>query len=411
MAKVLLPYSMPITRGRDFDLRSVFADLHIHIGWANGRPVKITASRNLTLASLLQETAPLKGLDIIGVVDAGTTPVMTELMQMISAGELRTHPRGGFIAPNGVMLLAGCEVETREGIHVIIYLPDLDSLHKYQKYMRSRVKNQELSTQHCQASIVELMNLAHLLEGLFCPAHAFTPHKGFYGMLSPSFKSFLGREASQIRALELGLSSDTDLADTINETRQFTFLSNSDAHSAGNVGREYNLLRVAELSFDEFRRAIYEEEGRRVLANYGMDPLLGKYHRSYCPHCELIVTEEAPVLRCPSCGSDKVVMGVYDRVVQIQDRSEPAHPVGRPPYHYRVPLISLPGVGPTTYGKMIRLLGNEIEILEKASPDDIARVAGENTAHLIMQMRVGRLPITPGGGGVYGKVQTSNCDQ
>jgi PHP family Zn ribbon phosphoesterase len=60
---------------------------------------------------------------------------------------------------------------------------------------------------------------------------------------------------------------------------------------------------------------------------------------------------------------------------------------------------------------MIRLLGNEIEILEKASPDDIARVAGENTAHLIMQMRVGRLPITPGGGGVYGKVQTSNCDQ
>ena len=63
----------------------------------------------------------LKGLDIIGVVDAGTTPVMTELMQMISAGELRTHPRGGFIAPNGVMLLAGCEVETREGIHAVSY--------------------------------------------------------------------------------------------------------------------------------------------------------------------------------------------------------------------------------------------------------------------------------------------------
>lgn len=146
MAKVSLPYSMPTIRGRDFNLRSAFADLHIHIGRANGRPVKITASRNLTLASLVQETAPLKGLDIIGVVDAGTTQVMAELEQMISEGKLRAHQRGGFIAPNGVMLLAGCEVETREGIHVIMYLPNLDSLHKYQKYMRSRVKNQELST-------------------------------------------------------------------------------------------------------------------------------------------------------------------------------------------------------------------------------------------------------------------------
>lgn len=391
-------------------MRSVFADLHIHIGRANGRPIKITASRSLTLASLLEDTAPLKGLDIIGVVDAGTAPVLAEIEQMVEKGVLRTHHGGGFIAPNGVMLLAGCEVETREGIHVILYLPHLDSLHKYQKYMRSRVKNQELSTQRCQASMVELINLAHLLEGVFCPAHAFTPHKGFYGMLSPSFKSYLGREADQIRALELGLSSDTELADTISETRQFTFLSNSDAHSAGNVGREYNLLRVAELSFDEFRKAIYEEEGRRVLANYGMDPLMGKYHRSYCPRCELIVQEEAPVVKCPSCGSVKLVMGVYDRIVQIQDHPESTHPVGRPPYHYRVPLISLPGVGPTTYGKLIQYLGSEIQVIEKASPDDIARVAGDNTAHLIMKMRVGRLPITPGGGGVYGKVQAHNCN-
>lgn len=392
-------------------MRSVFADLHIHIGRANGRPVKITASRHLTLTSLLEETAPRKGLDVIGVVDAGTAPVLTEIEQMVEKGVLITHPRGGFIAPNGIMLLAGCEVETREGIHVILYLPHLDSLRRYQKYMRSRVKNVELSTQRCQAGMAELINLAHLLEGVFCPAHAFTPHKGFYGMLSPSLKSYLGREADQIKALELGLSSDTELADTISETRQFTFLSNSDAHSAGNVGREYNLLRVAELSFEDFRKAIYEEEGRRVLANYGMDPLMGKYHRSYCPHCQLIIQEEAPVVQCPDCGSEKLVMGVYDRIVQIQDQPESIHPVGRPPYHYRVPLMSLPGVGPAAYQKLIQYLGSEIQVIEKASPDDIARVVGDNTAQLIMKMRVGRLPITPGGGGVYGKVQAYNCNQ
>ena len=155
------------------------------------------------------------------------------------------------------------------------------------------------------------------------------------------------------------------MADAISETRQFTFLSNSDAHSTGNVGREYNLLRVAELSFEEFRKAVYEEEGRRVLANYGMDPLMGKYHRSYCPQCERIALEEAPVVKCPRCGSEKLVMGVYDRIVQIQDRPQAIHPVGRPPYHYRVPLMSLPGVGPAAYDKLIKYLGSEIQVLEK----------------------------------------------
>jgi len=392
-------------------LRSVYADLHVHIGRASGRPVKITASRSLTLANLLNETALRKGLNMVGIVDAGTTPVLAELEKMVEQGQLDIHRRGGFITRQGVMLLAGCEVESREGVHIIIYLPDPDSLHKYQKYMRTRVKNMELSTQRCKAGIRELLNLSHVLGGVFCPAHAFTPHKGFYGMLSASFQSYLGRDASQIRVLELGLSADTDMADTINETRHFTFLSNSDAHSADNVGREYNLLRLAELSFEEFRQAVYGQEGRRVMANYGMDPLMGKYHRSYCPQCDLIMQEEPPVVICPVCGSDKLVMGVYDRIVQIQDHPEPVHPVGRPPYHYRVPLTSLPGVGPSTYQKLIRFLGNEIEVIEKASFDDIARIAGEKVAALVIQMRAGRIPITPGGGGVYGKIQAHNSDQ
>lgn len=392
-------------------MRNVFADLHVHIGRAEGRPVKITASRNLTLTAIIQDIAPRKGLDIVGVVDAGTTPVFNELQDMLQQGALRLHSRGGFAAANGVMLLAGCEVETREGIHVILYLPDMDSLEKYRKYMRSRVKNLDLSTQHSSAGLLDIMNLCHLLGGVFCPAHAFTPHKGFYGMLSDSFHAYLGRDADQIRLVELGLSSDTDLADTISETRQFTFLSNSDAHSGPNVGREYNLLRMADLNFEEFSKAVYGEDGRRVLANYGLDPLMGKYHRSYCPYCDLILDEEPPVLVCHQCGSNKLVMGVYDRIVQIRDRQESVHPIGRPPYHYRVPLTSLPGIGPKTYQRLLDYLGSEILVMEKASPDDIARITGESVAGQIMRMRVGRLPITPGGGGVYGKVQTDHSNQ
>ena len=72
------------------------------------------------------------------------------------------------------------------------------------------------------------------------------------------------------------------------------------------------------------------------MANYGMDPLMGKYHQSYCPQCDLIMQEEPPVVVCPVCGSfDKLVIGVYDRIVQIQDHPDPVRPEGRPPYHYR----------------------------------------------------------------------------
>lgn len=389
-------------------MRSVCADLHVHIGQAGGRAVKITASRQLTLDAVIGDAAPRKGLDIVGVVDAGTTPVLTEIEHMIEQGRLRSHSRGGFIAANGVMLLAGAEVETREGVHVILYLPDVDSLRKYHKYMRTRIKNQQLSTQRCQVGMTELINLCCLLNGIFCPAHAFTPHKGFYGMLSSSLTGYLGRDGDQIKVLELGLSADTTLADMISETRRLVFLSNSDAHSAGNIGREYNLLRVADLNFEEMRKALLMEDGRRVLANYGMDPVMGKYHRSYCPQCDTIAGEEPPVYGCLKCGNDKLVMGVYDRIVQIRDREEPVHPIGRPPYHYRVPLTSLPGVGPRTYQRLVEYLQNEIQVVEKASPDDIARIAGEPVARQITQMRLGRLSITPGGGGIYGKVQADH---
>ena len=82
--------------------------------------------------------------------------------------------------------------------------------------------------------------------------------------------------------LELGLSADTDMADMMGETRDYTFLSNSDAHSADNIGREYNLLRLADNNFQELRYALENFEGRRVMANYGMDPLICLLYTSRC---------------------------------------------------------------------------------------------------------------------------------
>lgn len=388
-----------------------FGDLHIHIGSAQGKPVKITASKQLNLRRIIFHDAKIKGLDIVGVVDAGSPLVTDEIKDMLSKGELREHSRGGFLARNGVMLIAGCEIEVREGAHVILYLPYLESLYRYQQYMQKKVRNLNLSTQKSKSSLVELINLSVLLSGFICPAHAFTPHKGIYGMVTDRLTTFLGNNISQVRVLELGLSADTDMADMIAETHQFAFLSNSDAHSPANIGREYNLFSMKELSFTELKLCIEGEEGRKIKANYGMDPKMGKYHRSFCPVCQKIADEPPPVLKCSLCKEDaKLVKGVWDRIHEIKDYDVPHHPVTRPPYRYRVPLKELPGIGAKTIEKLLKFYSSEIEVTEMADKEQIAKIAGLQTAQIIQQMREGRLIILPGGGGHYGKVAPNNND-
>ncbi|MBO8159173.1 endonuclease Q family protein [Thermosyntropha sp.] len=392
-------------------MRQFFGDLHIHIGKAGGKPVKITASRQLDLRRILFIDAERKGLDIIGIVDAGSPLVTAEIEEMIKDGELIPHSKGGFIASNGVMLITGCEIETAEGAHVVLYLPNLESLYNYQKYMQKRVTNLNLSTQKTTATLPELINLAILLEGFICPAHAFTPHKGIYGMLTGSIDKFLGKDAVQIKTIELGLSADTDMADMLKEAYRFTFLSNSDAHSSANVGREYNLFSMRELSFTELKLCIEGYDGRRIKANYGMDPRLGKYHRSFCLECGRIADSPPPVLKCTFCGSDsKLVKGVLDRVYEIRDYEEPHHPVGRAPYKYRVPLKELPGIGIKTIEKLLKVYRSEIEITETVPVEDIERVAGRKVAQSIQKMRNEELTILPGGGGYYGKIAPCNND-
>ncbi len=387
----------------------VYADLHIHIGSAGGKAVKITASRRLDLNTVIFEDAPRKGLDIVGIVDAGSTLVAAEIGEMISAGKLKELDQGGLLASNDVLLVPACEVESREGVHLISYLPDLDAIKQWQKYLRPRVHNMQLSTQRVDAGFLDIMNLSRELGGIFCPAHAFTPHKGIYGMWTDKLVHVIGSQVDRVQALEIGLSADTEMADRLQETGKFTCLSNSDAHSSANIGREYNLLQIQAKNFEEVQWCIEKMYGRRVLANYGLHPRLGKYHRTSCPLCGRISTEAPPVFSCPDCGNTKIIMGVYDRITAIQDYDQGHHPPGRTPYYYRIPLKDLPGIGPKTYKALLQNFFNEIEVMEQTPLEDIARIAGKKAAAAIRHMRCGELSITPGGGGKYGKVKINNA--
>ena len=168
-------------------------------------------------------------------------------------------------------------------------------------------------------------------------------------------------------------------------------------------------MLVEDISFKEILKALKNEEGRKIVANYGLDPKLGKYHRTYCEKCDKPIPGNAPITLCPDCDSSNITMGVFDRIEVIKDKERTKSPSFRPPYYYQVPLTFIPGLGGKTIGKLLDTFETEMNILHKLSKDDIEAVVGEKIANNIVNAREGNVNIQAGGGGVYGKITTKDC--
>ena len=390
-------------------LRDYYSDMHIHIGRSeSGQAVKISGSRNLTFENIAREAAVRKGIEMIGIIDCHSPSVQDDILSCLESGVMK-EVEGGGIAYQDTVILLGSEIEIREigrgAAHVLAFFRDLSAIQDFTHWMGLYMKNVQLSSQRIYVEPRELQQEILNRGGILIPAHVFTPHKGLFGSMSDRMSDVF--DLRGISAIELGLSADSLMAGYISELDNYSFLTNSDAHSLGKIGREYNKIRMATPSFDEFRLALERSKGRQVSANYGLNPRLGKYHRTYCSGCSSIVDEAAVVTsldRCPYCGSLKKVQGVFDRIMSIADREEPYLPPHRPIYHYQVPLEFIPGLGKSAMSKLLAAFGTEMAILHHASEMDIASVTGESLARSIVMARNGTLELSSGGGGTYGKV-------
>jgi len=387
-------------------MNEYFADLHIHIGWTEKKePVKISASRNLTFHHILHESYYHKGLDMIGIIDAHSPSVHEEIRRYLAEGEITELADGGLLY-HQLTILLGTEIEIKEEgrkeAHFLAYFPFLQNMIDFSNWMEKHMKNIHLSSQRLYVSAKELQKEVKERQGLFIPAHIFTPFKSVYGSCCNRMDEIL--DPSLIDAVELGLSADTEMADQMEELHHFSFLTNSDAHSLKKIGREYNKLRLKTASFQEFRLALHGKNDRRILQNYGLDPKLGKYHQSRCLDCGYILEKEKT---CPSCGSTKIVKGVAKRIEELSTLPINNHPVDRPPYIYQVPLEFIPNLGPKTLEKLLDYFGTEMNILHKVSEKELQRVIPAHLADMIVKAREGKLMSDQGGGGIYGKVLQS----
>ncbi len=393
----------------------IFADLHVHIGRSkSNKPIKITAARNLNFENIAKECVERKGINVVGIIDCASPYVIEDIEEFLKTGEAYELKDGGIIYKNKVCILLGSEIETSEindegktgSAHNICFFSSLKDIKSFSKEMSTHINNITLSSQRANISAYHLIDIVEKYNGILIPAHVFTPHKSFYGNCTNRLENIFKEKFSKVIAVELGLSSDTFLADKISELETRTFLTNSDAHSLPKIAREYNKILVEDISFKEILKALKNEDGRKVLCNYGLDPKLGKYHRTYCETCEKNVPGKAPVTTCPDCKSTNITIGVFDRIEMIKDKKETKSSENRPPYIYQVPLTFIPGVGGKTIDKLLNKFETEMNILHKLSQDDIEQVVGEKIAKNIILAREGKLGIQAGGGGVYGHITT-----
>jgi len=381
-----------------------YTDLHIHIGRTkNGRAVKITGAKSLTFSNIINHARDKKGLNMIGIIDCHSPEVILEIEEYMAAGEL-IELSGGGLSYGGLTIIPGSELEIYDEnchgpIHVLCFFADMSSLKRFSGWLQGHLKNIHLSSQRIYVSGKELQYKVKELDGLFIPAHVFTPFKSLYGKgVQVSLSEVFDPEC--IDAIELGLSSDTYMADGIKELHSYTFISNSDAHSLGKIAREYQTIAMNEPTFQELRKALSNEEGREITANYGLDPLLGKYHQTACEKCQHPVNSADE--KCGNCGHHKYVKGVADRIAELSEACE--NIPKRPPYIHQIPLEFIPGLGPKMREKLLNHFGTEMAILHEVSYEHLKQVVPQALAQRIVAARTGTLQLAAGGAGKYGKV-------
>ncbi|MGE7660956.1 endonuclease Q family protein [Peribacillus sp. NPDC097197] len=388
-------------------MKEYYADFHIHIGRTrSGKAVKITGAKTLTFSNIIEVASERKGLDMIGVIDCHSPEVIEEIEAGIYNGEI-TEMEGGGLHYRNLTIIPGSEIEIYDHnchgpIHVLAYFPNMEVMKRFSSWMSNYVKNITLSSQRIYCDGRKLQETVKSLGGLFIPAHVFTPFKSLYGK---GVKESLAEvfDPKLIDAIELGLSSDTYLVEDIKELKSYTFLTNSDAHSLGKIAREYQMLLLQEPSFTELEKALQEKEGRKVTANYGLNPLLGKYYQTVCGSClhKMAINAEG----CSECGGKKIIKGVSTRIAELSVSGKGEEKRSRPQYIHQVPLDFIPGLGPKSMDRLLGAFGTEMNILHEVTLEQLSEVVPLKLAHFIDSARKGILGFDAGGGGKYGKVK------
>ena len=356
--------------------------------------------------------APKKGIQVMATGDCLHGKWLQEIQKCESVDE------GTFVLHDTRFILS-TEIEDQRRAHHLLFFPAISAALEYKERIKSKSKNLETDGRpNVALNGEELATLAKDVDALIGPAHAFTPWTAMYAYYD-SLQDCYGDMVDFVPFVELGLSADTEYADTIEELQRLTFLTNSDCHSAHPVrlAREFNRFDTEDATFQGIKKAILRIGGNKPVLNVGLPPQEGKYNESACIKCYTHYDlEEAQRRRWKcSCGG-RIKKGVRDRIRERANYEQPQHPQHRPPYVYLIPLTEIiaKAVGQRTpftqtvtkhWMELVDTFGSEITVLLDADIQEIQKVTLPAIADAIQAFRDHRVRIIPGGGGQYGTIE------
>ncbi len=369
------------------------ADFHIHSPFSGGTSDKIDLK-------IVAEGARKKGLNLVATGDC---------LHPIWQNQIKNYEKDGIIEIDGIYFILSVEIEDKNKVHHLLLFPDFYSSNDFkEKIMKYSSNINDDGRPKVMLNGNEILEIARETNALIGAAHAFTPWTSLYAY----FDSLLKYYEKKPDFIELGLSADSNYADRIKELHNITFLTNSDAHSysPSRLGREFNRIKINEVSWDEIRKAILNH---KISLNVGFPPEKGKYNRTACSSCyRQFEKQKAEEMNWKCYCGGIIKKGVKDRVDELASYEKPIHPKDRPPYLHLIPLAEIIEEALKINSKSIvwknwkeiTKLGNEIEILLDMDISKIKRYVPFAIVEAIEAFREGKIKILPGGGGKYGEI-------
>ena len=386
-----------------------FADFHVHSRYSR------STSPGLELPELAR-WAELKGIRVVGSGDFTHPAWFRDLEAGLadSASGLfalkKDHGSVRFILSSEISLIYKKGGKVRK-VHLLLLAPSLAAVEKINASLGRRFNLRADGRPILGASARDISAEVLAIDDrvLIIPAHIWTPWFSLLGSRSgfDSLEDCFEDYSPYIHAVETGLSADPPMLARVSSLQRFTVLSNSDAHSAQNLGREANELDCP-LTFDGIARAI---RGGEIVRTIEFFPEEGKYHHDGHRQCGISLPPAATRKLggiCPACGKP-LTLGVLYRAGELADRE--AEP--RVPFSYQIPLkqvlSQIMACGENSkkvsqrYFSLIDRLGAEFHILQRLPLAEISRT-DERLAAAIHAMRANRVRRVAGYDGVYGKI-------
>jgi len=399
----------------------IVADLHIHSKYSRACSKELDLEHNYLWAKT-------KGLDIVGTGDF-THPVwFKELQEKLVEARPGLFQLRGTVGGALFMLTTELSCIYSQGgktrrIHLCVLAPDFKTIEKINQELTKRGVNLKADGRPIMG--LSAMALTELIltvnpQAMVIPAHAWTPWFSVFGSNS-GFDSLLdcfGNMTKYIYAIETGLSSDPAMNWRLSALDNITLISNSDAHSSQNLGREANVFDLTDkqLSFSEICHVLKNKDKNKFLYTIEFFPQEGKYHWDGHRDCGVQLSPaQSKKLNgiCPKCKR-RLTIGVDNRVDRLADR-----PIDYKsdfiPFKSLVPLAEIigevMGVGAHSkkvtkvYQDIISQGGSEFKVLIDLSVDQLQKITQPEIAQAIINVRNGKVKISPGYDGVYGQVE------